>query len=100
MPGLPQQLKKHLGFGYQVLVHKYGFDDFNQLVFVRGCQRLAKWCFLVGDVKIVDNGMVNGSGRLITFMSAVTRKLQSGYLYHYAFAMIIGLLAILIWLVF
>ena len=100
LPGLPAQLTKHFGFGYRVLVSKYGFDDFNQLVLVRGCQRLAKWCYLFGDVKIVDNGMVNGTGRVITFISAVTRKLQTGYLYHYAFAMMIGLLAILIWLVF
>ncbi len=100
LPQLPSILTKRFAWIYQILQDKYGFDDFNQLVFVRGCQRLAKACYLVGDKKILDHGLVNGSGRLVVWASAIGRKLQTGYLYHYAFAMIIGLLAILIWLVF
>ena len=99
MPQLPNLLAKRFAWVYQILIDKYGFDDFNQLVFVRGCQRLAKWCYLFGDKTILDHGLVNGSGRLMLWASAIGRKLQTGYLYHYAFAMIIGLLGILFWLV-
>lgn len=98
MPRIPDFLAKHFAWLYFILVKKYGFDDFNERFFIKGTQRLARWCFLVGDVKVLDDGIVNGAGRLITRLSAITRRLQSGYLYHYAFAMIIGLIILLFWL--
>jgi len=100
MPILPEKLTKTFTLPYNILVDKYGFDDFNQLFFVRGFQRIAKWCYQIGDTKILDNGLVNGSGHVINWISSIGRKLQTGYLYHYAFAMILGLLVILVWLVF
>ena len=47
---------------------------------------------------MIDNGMVNGSARLVDWASQVARQLQSGYLYHYAFAMIAGLAVLVGWL--
>ena len=83
----------------RILVRKYGFDDFNQLVLVRGTMKMAKVFFDVGDVKVLDQHVVDGSGRAIAWCSQVLRKLQSGYIYHYAFVMIIGLLVFLAWLI-
>lgn len=97
-PALPQFFAARFTWLYRLLVDKYGFDAFNQIVFTRGTNRLADVCFRIGDVKILDDQFVNGSGRLIAWASRTLRGLQSGYLYHYAFAMIIGLLVFLMWL--
>ncbi|MFO7592677.1 MAG: NADH-quinone oxidoreductase subunit L [Pseudomonadota bacterium] len=77
-----------------VLQNKYGFDDFNQAVFGGGSRGLGTGLWKVGDVALIDGLLVNGSARLVGMVSAITRHVQSGYLYHYAFAMILGLLAL------
>lgn len=100
VPVIPAFFAKHFSVLRTILIHKYGFDDFNNLVFVRGGRKLANWLFQVGDVKILDDYMVNGSGRLIEWLSNTTRRLQSGYLYHYALAMVLGVLVFLGWLLF
>lgn len=97
-PYAPTYMAKRFHLLYRILVDKYGFDAFNQIVFAEGGTKLARFFFVVGDEKILDQGLVNGSGRFINWCSAHLRKLQSGYLYHYAFVMIIGLLGILAWL--
>jgi NADH-quinone oxidoreductase subunit L len=97
-PKIPEFFLEKLSWLHYILVKKYGFDDFNQIVFAEGGTKLANEFFEVGDVKILDNQFVNGSGRMIAAASRLFRKLQSGYLYHYAFTMIIGLLAFLLWL--
>jgi NADH-quinone oxidoreductase subunit L len=79
-------------------VYKYGFDEFNDHVIMRGTRSLAEVFFEVGDVKILDDTLVNGSGRVVTWISNVVRRVQSGYLYHYALVMIVGLLLLLYWL--
>ncbi len=99
-PRLPAFFAQRFSWIYKWLLCKYGFDDFNQLVIVRGTQALSKVFFEVGDVKILDHQMVNGTGRAITWLSRTVRKLQSGYLYHYAFIMILGLLLLLAWMLF
>ncbi len=99
MTSLPGILSKRFSLLYNILVNKYGFDDFNQLIVVRGTVRIADFLHYVADAKFIDDFFVNGSGRMVGWMSRVTRHLQSGYLYHYAFAMIIGLLALLAWMV-
>jgi NADH-quinone oxidoreductase subunit L len=97
-PALPSIFANHFQVLYQILYHKYGFDDFNERVLVRGTRYLANLFFNVGDIKIVDDTFVNGSGRIITRLSHISRKMQSGYLYHYALIMVLGLLAFLCWL--
>ncbi len=54
----------------------------------------------VGDQTLIDGAVVNGSAKAVGLLAGVTRGLQSGYLYHYAFAMIVGLAALVGWLVF
>ena len=83
-----------------MLENKYGFDDFNQKVFAGGSLKLADKLWSIGDVKVIDGAMVNGSANKIGVLSSIVRTVQSGYLYHYAFAMIIGLLAMLFVFIF
>lgn len=97
-PRIPKIAAERFAFLYKLLLSKYGFDDFNQIVFANGSRAAAKVFYEIFDMKLLDDDMVNGSGRLIAWCSRVGRKLQSGYLYHYAFAMIIGLLIFLGWL--
>ncbi len=98
-PGLPAKFAAWFSPVYRLLVNKYGFDEFNDKVFAGGSRGLGTWLWKVGDVAVIDGVMVNGTARLVGWTAAVTRYLQSGYLYHYAFAMIVGLLVFLSWLV-
>ncbi|MGZ8258914.1 MAG: NADH-quinone oxidoreductase subunit L, partial [Methylotenera sp.] len=79
----------------QVLANKYGFDSFNERVFAAGSRFIGDKLWQIGDVKIIDGGMVNGTAKLIGKFSGVVRKLQTGLIYHYAFAMIIGVFLML-----
>lgn len=97
-PELPKLLTAKLAVIYKILVNKYGFDAFNDLIFVRGGKALARWLYQVSDIKVIDGFMVNGSGRAISWLSQMTRRMQSGYLYHYALVMVLGLLFLLLWL--
>ena len=72
------------------MIYKYGFDSFNERVFAAGSRYIGQYLWQVGDVKIIDGGMVNGTAGLIVRLSGIVRKLQTGLIYHYAFAMIIG----------
>ena len=90
-------LKKRFSLIYAILMGKYGFDDFNQIVIVRGIYCLGKVFYEIGDLKIVDGWFVNGSGKLIVWLSARFRGMQTGYVYHYALSMIIGLFVLLAW---
>lgn len=96
-PALAEKLKKQLSFLYAIIMNKYGFDDFNQIILVRGTHKLGKFLLDVVDNGLIDGVLVNGTARFIGFASRVMRTLQSGYLYHYAFAMLIGLFVLLGW---
>jgi NADH-quinone oxidoreductase subunit L len=85
---------------YRVLVNKYYFDWFNENVLARAGRGLGQLFFRVGDQTLIDGAVVNGSARAVGVLSGLFRTLQSGFLYHYAFAMIIGLAALVGWLVF
>lgn len=99
-PAIRHYFTQRFSLIYRILLSKYGFDSFNQLVFVKGGRRLAGVLFNVMDMKWLDGYIVNGSGRLVTDFSRKLRRLQSGYLYHYAFAMILGVLAFLVWFLY
>ena len=98
-PCIPRFLEQRLPWLHRILAAKYGFDTFNWFVFVRGGRALANFFFRVGDLKILDHFIVDASGRNATRVAQLMRRLQSGYLYHYVFVMILGLLIFLIWLV-
>ncbi|MGD8207341.1 MAG: NADH-quinone oxidoreductase subunit L, partial [Thiohalocapsa sp.] len=78
-----------------ILENKYGFDDFNQKVFAGGGRGIGQLLWLSGDRTLIDGMVVNGSARLVGVFAGIVRHLQTGYLYHYAIAMILGLVALL-----
>ncbi len=98
-PQWADSLKKRWSYLYHILVEKYGFDKFNQIVLVHGSRRLGEFFYKVCDLLMIDGLFVNGSGRFIRFFANKGRRLQTGYLYHYALAMLIGLAILLGWFV-
>jgi NADH-quinone oxidoreductase subunit L len=90
--------QRSLKWPYAILVDKYGFDGFNQTVIVAGARALGRGLWRFGDQDLIDGGLVNGSAKVVGWLSSVMRYAQSGYLYHYAFAMILGLASLLLWL--
>lgn len=85
---------------HTLLDKKYYADDFNQAVFAGGALALGKSLWAVGDRLLIDNLIVNGSAKVVGWFSGIIRHIQTGYLYHYAFSMIIGVLLIISWLIF
>ncbi len=80
---------------YTLLDNKYYMDKFNQVVFADGARTIGRVLWNIGDRGLIDGLLVNGSARVVGMFSAVIRHLQSGYIYHYAFVMIIGVLLFL-----
>jgi NADH-quinone oxidoreductase subunit L len=80
---------------YRILDRKYGFDELYSWLFAGGARLVGNGLWKIGDVGLIDGLMVNGSARLIGWFATVARRLQSGYIYHYAFAMIFGILVLL-----
>ena len=89
-PDIPAMLQQRFNWLYRILDNKYGFDAFNEKFFAGGSRLIGSKLWQVGDVTIIDGFFVNGTARLIGRISMVIRHLQSGLIYHYAFAMIIG----------
>ena len=94
-PALPGRIAARLGLIGRILEKKYGFDDFNQIVFAAGSRALGRFLWRHGDLNLIDGLLVNGTARGVRRLAGVARRAQSGYLYHYAFAIILGLLILL-----
>lgn len=95
-PAIPARLKaafERIGI-YQLLDNKYYLDWFNEHVLAKGARGLGLGFWKAGDEAVIDGAVVNGSWKLVGLLSSWSRKLQSGYLYHYALAMIVGLFAL------
>jgi NADH-quinone oxidoreductase subunit L len=89
-PDIPAAIQKRFSFINWVLENKYGFDKFNERVLMAGSRFIGGKLWKIGDVQLIDGAIVNGTANLIGKLSKVVRNLQSGLIYHYAFAMIIG----------
>ncbi|GBG14047.1 NADH-quinone oxidoreductase subunit L [Novimethylophilus kurashikiensis] len=94
-PDIPEAIKHRFHGIYVILENKYGFDSFNEKVFAGGSRWIGDKLWRYGDVQIIDGTLVNGTARLIGRLSGIIRNLQSGLIYHYAFAMIIGAFVLL-----
>jgi len=94
-PDIPEKLQLKFNWLFQILDNKYGFDRFNQVVFAGGARSLGHFLWQVGDRLLIDGFIVNGAAKTVALTSKLVRHVQSGYLYHYAFAMIIGLYLLL-----
>ena len=87
---LPKTIFNRTQTIYRVLENKYGFDSFNEKFFAFGSRFLGNKFWQIGDVKIIDGWLVNGTAKSISKLAEKIRVIQSGYIYHYAFAMVIG----------
>jgi len=96
-PDLPGRIRKAVAGVHTLLDNKYYFDRFNDWFFAGGARKFGSLLSRGGDRALIDGLMVNGSAKLIGFGAAVIRYLQTGYLYHYAFAMVLGIFAYLFW---
>jgi NADH-quinone oxidoreductase subunit L len=95
---LPEAISKRFARLYRLLVNKYYFDWFNENVVAAGVRGFGTGLWRRGDEATIDGVMVNGTARAIGAIAMVVRQVQTGYLYHYAFAMVIGLSLLLAWL--
>jgi len=91
---LPDKLRQWFSPLYTVLDQKYYFDRFNDWFFAGGARLVGRGLWKGGDVAVID-GFVNGCATLVGWLATVIRRLQSGYVYTYAFAMIIGMVTLL-----
>ncbi|MBD3618456.1 MAG: NADH-quinone oxidoreductase subunit L [Chromatiales bacterium] len=98
-PGIAEWGYNKFRWLHRLLDNKYYADDINDFVFARGARRLGDFLWRFGDALLIDGILVNGTARVVGWVSGVARHSQTGYLYHYAFAMIIGLLVLLSWFV-
>jgi NADH-quinone oxidoreductase subunit L len=84
-------------FLHTLLDNKYYMDKFNEVVFAGGARLLGNGLWNVGDKTLIDGLLVNGSAKVVQWFSSLTRLAQTGYIYHYAFVMILGILGFLVY---
>ena len=98
-PTLPATIRRNAGPIYALLENKYYLDRFNENVLARGTRGLGTLLWKVGDQTLIDGTLVNGSWKVVGWMSGIVRRLQSGYIYHYAFGMIVGIFVLMTYFV-
>jgi NADH-quinone oxidoreductase subunit L len=99
-PKVPAVIQSKLKFINCILENKYFFDWFYEQVIARGSRVLGQGLWQRADRGLIDGLLVNGSAKVVGAIAAVTRRLQTGFIYHYAFAMIIGLMAAITYIIF
>jgi len=98
-PALPAAIKRMALPVYTLLENKYYLDWFNENVLARGARSLGMGLWKGGDQALIDGALVNGSWKLVGWFSGLVRRLQSGFIYHYAFAMILGIFVLMTYFV-
>ena len=98
-PALPAAIKRACSPIYNLLENKYYLDWFNENVVARGTRALGTGLWKGGDQVLIDGALVNGSWKLVGNVSARVRRMQTGYIYHYAFAMLLGVFVLLTYFV-
>jgi NADH-quinone oxidoreductase subunit L len=98
-PGSAESIAKRFQAIVRILTAGYGFNKFNDIVFVQSTTKMSNVFYKQIDMRLIDHYVVNGSGRYITALSSALRRMQTGYLYHYIFVMLLGLIAFLWYLV-
>ena len=98
-PALPAAIRRTFQPIYTLLENKYYLDWINENIIARGARLLGLGLWKGGDQAIIDGAVVNGSWKVVGQVAAVIRWFQSGYLYHYALAMILGIVALMTYFV-
>jgi NADH-quinone oxidoreductase subunit L len=94
---LPKRIAMELGPVYAIVARKYGFDELYSWLFAGGARALGTSFWRAGDQAVIDGVMVNGSARVVGWFSGVVRLFQSGFVYQYAFSMLIGVVILAFW---
>ncbi|MGJ3700741.1 NADH-quinone oxidoreductase subunit L [Variovorax sp. AFSI2.2] len=98
-PALPAAIKRAFGPIYRLLDNKYYLDWFNENVLARATRAFGTGLWKGGDQALIDGALVNGSWKVVGRISGAVRWLQSGYIYHYAFAMLLGIFILMTYFV-
>ena len=98
-PALPAAIKRHVEPVYTLLENKYYLDWFNENVLARATRGAGIGLWKAGDQFFIDGLVVNGSWKLVAWVSGVVRKVQTGYLYDYALTMILGVFVLMTYFV-
>ncbi|MET3444290.1 NADH-quinone oxidoreductase subunit L [Variovorax paradoxus] len=98
-PALPAAIKRAFGPVYRLLDNKYYLDWINENILARGARALGTGLWKGGDQALIDGAVVNGSWKVVGRISGAVRWLQSGYIYHYAFAMLLGIFILMTYFV-
>ena len=99
-PDIPAAIQRRFAWLYTILDNKYYFDWFNENVLAKATRAIGDGLWKGGDMAVIDGVFIDGSARTIGGISAVTRRLQSGYLYWYALVMIVGVIGLMTWQLF
>ena len=92
---LPAKIKQAAGPLFTLLDRKYFIDEFYSWLFAGGARALGAGLWKIGDVKVIDGFVVNGTARMVGLTAVLVRRFQSGYIYHYAFTMIVGVFVLI-----
>ncbi|MFA9275368.1 MAG: NADH-quinone oxidoreductase subunit L [Candidatus Aquirickettsiella gammari] len=96
-PSIPAMIKQKFSAVFSLLDNKYYMDKFNEIVFAGGARLLGGGLWNIGDKGLIDGLVVNGSAKLVGLFSKLIRLFQTGFIYHYALVMILGVLGFLIY---
>ena len=99
-PYLPVELANQQPMLYQFLLNKWYFDELYDLIFVRPAKRLGRFLWKKGDGAVIDGFGPDGVSARVLDVTRNVVKIQTGYLYHYAFAMLIGVAGLITWFMF
>lgn len=97
-PQFPAWCKKHFPWLYVILEKQFGFDLLYVNIISKGVERVSEFFYKVTDLKMIDSSLVEGTGRRVTGLAALVRRLQSGFLYHYVLVMVLGVVVFSVWL--
>jgi NADH-quinone oxidoreductase subunit L len=98
-PAVPAAIKRGFQPVYTLLENKYYMDWFNENVLARGARALGTGLWKGGDQAVIDGAIVNGSWKVVRWVSGIVRWAQTGYIYHYALAMIVGVFVLMTYFV-
>jgi len=99
VPAVPAFFGRAFAPLVKVMENKYYMDWINENIFAAGARLLGRGLWKIGDVTIIDGLFVNGSARLVGWIGSLVRLFQTGYIYHYALVMLVGVFALMSWFV-
>ena len=98
-PAVPTAIKKACMPIFTLLENKYYLDWINENILARGARALGTGLWKGGDQMLIDGAVVNGSWKLVGWIAGLVRRMQTGYVYHYALVMLLGVFALMTWFV-